>query len=162
MNRTKKKKIFVGIFGAVFLVLLLAAGVKIMFFSGTVEKFRLEDDSYGDGRTVEVSAEEFEALVSEKQSFLLMAHMAYCPAEMPLTDTTELFVKDKKIRIYVISADEFKKSSLVGKIKYLPTMAVFHKGELVDFLDAESDEDLPYYQSVGGLESWVEQHVDLK
>lgn len=159
VNKIKKTGILVGVLATVILGVLVILKVISV---GEKEKFWLEDDLYSGGITQSILAEDFKGLIDEKKSFLVTIHMAYCPANMPLTDTTKMFAQEKGIKIYMINADEFKKTDLTQKIKYLPSMAIFKDGELIDFLDAESNEDLPYYQTVEGLAGWAGKYVYLQ
>lgn len=127
-----------------------------------VEKFNLESELYGGSQLKELSVDEFEKLIEEKKSFVLIAHMDFCPAETPLTSTAEQLVHDDGFTFYGLKSTEFEKSSLSKSVTYLPSAAIYHNGELVKYLDAESDEDIPYYQSAEGLRNWLNNYINLK
>ena len=65
-----------------------------------------------------------------------------------------------------LSVDEFEK--LIEEKKYFVLIAHMDfcpaetPGELVKYLDAESDEDIPYYQSAEGLRNWLNNYINLK
>lgn len=102
-----------------------------------------------------ITAEEFVELVQAKKSFVLVAHMITCPAELPLTTIAkELAVRDN-LKIYELTEEEFKKTELAKEIKYLPTAVVFRQGVMVKYLDAEKDEDVQYYKDIDRLREWL-------
>ena len=127
----------------------------------TIEKFELDNELFEKSELVEITAKEYAELIAAKKSFLVMVHMAICPAEMPLTSTTKQLIRQENFTIYSLLQDEFKETELYNSIKYLPSMAIIKDGELVKFLDAESNEDLPHYKTPESLKSWVETYVEL-
>ena len=114
----------------------------------------------GDG-VVEISAEEFSALVNEKKSFLLFGHTLSCPMGMPLTALTKELAEKYKISIVSLDRENFEKAGLSSRIKFLPTMVVYFEGEEITHLDGEKDEDLSAYKTVEGLENWVKKYVKI-
>ena len=120
-NKSHKKNVIFGIIGGV----LLAAAIAILLVvlgstkPNNIEKFELSNDLYGNGQLLDITAEDFNQFVSEKKSFLVMAHLAVCPAEMPLTDTSKHLAKQENLTIYSIDNDEFKKIKLFHKFYHL-------------------------------------------
>ena len=47
-------------------------------------------------------------------------------------------------------------------IKYAPSVALFYKGELSEYLDATNEHHIPYYETTSGFTSWIETYVDIK
>lgn len=125
-----------------------------------VEKFELSEEMYDDGELVEITARDFNELVAEKKSFVVVLHMVICPAEFPVTNSAKELAHSEGMVIYSLVEDEFKQTMLAKTIKYLPSVAIIHEGELAGYLDAEADEDVKYYKTAAGLKEWVEQYVD--
>ena len=125
-----------------------------------VARFSLSEEMYGQGEFREITAEEFARLVAERKSFVVVVHMVICPAEFPVTSIAKQLAHEDDLVIYGLTEEEFKQTELAQKIKYLPSVAIYHAGELVAYLDAESDEDLPYYQTIGGLRQWLRTYID--
>ena len=69
---------------------------------------------------------------------------------------------DDGYTFYGLKGDEFKNSLASETIKYLPSAAVINRGEIVDYLDAESDEDIPYYQGADSLREWLQKYINLE
>ena len=127
-----------------------------------IVKFNLEEELYSGSKLVEITAEEYNQLIQEQKSFVLIAHTEVCPAETPLTSTAEALVHDDGYTFYGLKGDEFKNSMASETIKYLPSAAVINRGEIVDYLDAESDEDIPYYQGADSLREWLQKYIKLE
>lgn len=125
-----------------------------------VEKFMLSEEMYARGEVVEITAREFDELVAEKKSFVVVLHMVVCPAEFPITNSAKELAYDEGMVIYSLVEEEFKQTALAQTVKYLPSVAIIREGELVGYLDAESDEDVRYYKTATGLKEWIGQYVE--
>jgi hypothetical protein len=55
--------------------------------------------------------------------------------------------------------DEAKESSLHEKVKYTPSVALIHDGEIVDWLDADAKEDEPLYNDPEALQNWIREFI---
>ena len=47
-----------------------------------------------------------------------------------------------------------KETELKEYIKYYPSLVIYYEGEIVDYLDTNSDSDSEYYKSVDGFKKW--------
>lgn len=151
---------FVAILGGVLAVVLCKNSVDNNGATdGVTEKFALPTEMYDRGEVVEITASEFDALVAEQKSFVVILHMVICPAEFPVTNSGKELAHNEELVIYSMVEEEFKQTTLAKTIKYLPSVAILHEGKLVDYLDAEADEDLPYYKTAEGLKMWLERWV---
>lgn len=135
----------------------LGVGVVCWQNARQSERFSLSEGNYGEAATPELTAAEFEELVAEKRSFIVVVHMMLCPAELPLKDVAKRLAQEEKLRIYFLNEHEFEQTKLKDEIKYLPTAVVIRDGKVVKFLDAEADEDVGAYQTVEGLKDWLEK-----
>lgn len=156
------------VWGVVGVVLLCVAGVAVWGFNGRfgmegamVGKFRLEEELYGEGEFLEISGEEYEERAWNGESFLVVARMEVCPAEFPVTDTVRSLAAERGVKFYSLKDEEFRKTSLKEKVKFLPSVVIVKEGEVVDFLDAEDDEDLERYKSTEELLKWLEEVVEI-
>lgn len=157
-------------FWAVILIVVALAGAGLGGFwlmrqddtpdTPVIEKFDLTEETWGQGGFRDITAAEFGDLVAERESFIVVLHMMICPAEFPVTSIAKQLAHDEGVVIYSLTEEEFRKTELAEEIKYLPSVAVYHGGELVAYLDAEADVDLPYYQTVSGLKEWLGKYVN--
>lgn len=168
MKRVKKSAWICGVIGVVLLGLALA--LVMLIFGGAlgghdgdevgsgVGVVRMDEDLYGNGGLIELSGEEYDKLVRDEGSFVVVVRMEVCPAGFPVTDTVKALANQKDIKIYSLKDVEYKKTNLVEMVKYLPTVVIVRDGKVVDFLDAEDDGDLGRYRDAGELGEWVEQY----
>lgn len=124
------------------------------------ERFALSEEMYEEAGLVDITAEEYADLVATKKSFVVVMHMVICPAEFPVRDVAKQLANEDGVRIYGLVEEEFKKTTLAQEVKYLPSMAIIREGELVDYLDAEADEDLLVYKTVEELRKWLGRWVE--
>ena len=61
-----------------------------------------------------------------------------------------------------IADEEFKKTSLYEKVKYAPSIIIVKNNEIIDFLDANKDEDLKYYQNSKEFASWLKERLVIE
>ena len=45
------------------------------------------------------------------------------------------------------------------KVKYVPSVAIIKNGTVVDFLDANSDEDTSKFNSAEALQGWLKDYI---
>lgn len=126
------------------------------------EKFALSEEAYvdsGQGEVVKITASEFDRMVAEKKSFIVIAHMVVCPAEFPVMVSAKALARSENMRFYSLVEEEFRQTFLAKTVKYLPTAIIMRNGEIAAWLDAEKDEDVPYYKSAEGLKEWIGRWV---
>lgn len=148
------------IFVVVIILILVVLGVLLLTNrSKKVEKFHLEDEYYNELGLVTVEPDDFEKLLSEKKNFLLFIYNDVCSFKIPCDTIYDKVAKDNKFEILQMNFREFKDTSLYGKVKYAPSVIVIKKGKIVDFLDAESNEDLDRYQDGDKFLDWLSNYI---
>lgn len=93
--------------------------------------------------------------MKNKKSF---AVFIYEPTCITSNDFNEVSNKNQ-ISLYKMSFENMKSTELNNKIKFYPSLAIFNKGKLVDYLDAEANEDKEYYKNIDELENWFFSYV---
>ncbi len=146
----------------VILLVLIIIGI-LLFVNGSkkIEKFYLDDEYYNELGLVTVEKDDFEKLLSEKKNFLLFIYNDVCSFKIPCDTIYDKVAKDNKFEILQMNFREFKDTSLYGKVKYAPSVIVIKDGKIVDFLDAESDEDLDRYQDGDKFLEWLSSYIYL-
>ena len=54
---------------------------------------------------------------------------------------------------------EAKESSIHDYVKFVPSVAIVRKGEVVDYLDADSDDDTSKYNEAQALQDWIKSYI---
>lgn len=155
----KKNKIILIV--AILLVLIIIGILLFVNGSKKIEKFYLDDEYYNELGLVTVEKDDFEKLLSEKKNFLLFIYNDVCSFKIPCDTIYDKVAKDNKFEMLQMNFREFKDTSLYGKVKYAPSVIVIKDGKIVDFLDAESDEDLDRYQDGDKFLEWLSGYIYL-
>ena len=110
------------------------------------------------------SPEELKELEDQKKNFALYVYLPGCASCASFYPIVKEFSETEQMDIYAVdlmllSHDE---NSVSERVSYTPSMFIYENGEVIAFLDPQSDDDLPYYHSLEALTSWFSQYVDIE
>lgn len=151
-----KKVIFV------IIPLLLIGIITFVLMNNKSEKISLEDKYIGIGEFIDVSNSELENIIKDKENFLLYTYNNYCSLPIPCDSIFGSVMKEYGFNILQIKFSDFKETNLYKKVKLAPSVLIFKDGKLIDFLDAESDNDLKKYQDKEEFKKWLNNYIELK
>ena len=141
--------------------------IILLIFTGCTNKknnntstFYLDDKYYNKTDYIKVNSSELDEL--SHSSFLLFTYNNYCTLKIPCENIFSDFMKKYKIGIVSIKFEDFKNTKYYDKVKYAPSILVIKEGKIIDYLDAESDDDLDKYQDVDEFTKWVKKYINLK
>ena len=154
----KKKWLIISI---VALIIVVAAIVVFLIFQNQSKIFSLESKYYNTGEKIEINISELEELISDKESFVVFVSQDMCLASSNFEVVINDFLEEYPITIYEINYSELKESDLGDFLEYYPSFVIYKNGKMVDFLDANADEDTDYYKTKEGFKNWVTQYVNL-
>lgn len=149
-----KKKVLVLLI--LFLLVITSCSKKINQ-NDNIKRYYLEEKYYNKGKFVSVSSNELENI--KQESFLLYIYNNFCNMAIPCENIFEEFMDKYDIDIVSIPFTDFKETSLYNSVRYAPSIIVIEKGKVLDYLDANSDDDLLKYQDVSELEKWLNNYV---
>lgn len=138
------------------IALVAAVGLAVMFWPQT---FALDDKYYGRSGFDDIDIGEMEQLINEEGSFVVFIYQPACSTSDEFEAVLEDFSEQNQVAIQKTAFVEAKKSGLVGELKYYPSFAIYREGRLVDYLDADDDNDLPYYKTVEGFTEWWRRYI---
>lgn len=110
--------------------------------------FYLEEKYYGNSVFDEIDSNDLNDLINDKESFAIFIHQPFCSTSYEFNKILTMFAEENKISFYKISFDEMKKTVMYENIKYYPSFAIYNNGKLIDFLEADSNEDLNRYKDM--------------
>ena len=138
----------------------------VVFFGGyfliqnkVPKRFHLDDDLYGNSEAIDITRADYEKLVSDKKSFIVMVDKPDCYTTANMRKWMSDFPSSTQFKYYRIMWSEAKESSLHNFIKFVPSIAIVHKGEILDYLDADSDEDVDKYDNPNSLRNWINSYI---
>ena len=134
----------------------------VLIFSRGKNKFYLEDKYYNNSGLTDTSVKSLEDLVKNKKSFILFVYNDFCSFSIPCDSVFDETSTSLNIQILQIPYRDFKTSKLSSKLKYAPSIMIFEKGKVVDYLDAESDDDYDLYQDVTKFKIWLSNYIYIE
>lgn len=147
-------------------LILITALCLAMFFGGyfilramTPKKFRLTEELYGASEAIDIDKNDYEKLLEDKKSFVVMIDKPDCYTTANMREYMASFPEDMQFKYYRIMWSQARESSLHEKVKYVPSVAIIQNGAVVDFLDANSDEDVSKFNSAETLQSWLKEYI---
>ena len=78
---------------------------------------------------------------------------------IPCENIFQEFMTKYKIDFLSISFEEFKTTKFYQTIKYAPSVLVVEQGNIVAYLNANSDDDLEKYQDTNKFEEWLNNYI---
>ena len=124
------------------------------------DTFYLESECYSNSGIIEIDNNKFNELVQNKKSFVVFIYDPICITSNNFSEILTEFSSDNQIKFYKMSFENMKSTELNNKIKFYPSLVLINKGKLVDYLDAESDEDKEYYKNIDAFEKWFYSYVN--
>lgn len=144
----------------IFLIIFLSLSL-VGCSSNEVESFFLEEKYYNNPTITEIDIKEFNELVDSGESFAVFIYQKLCPTSLNFENVLNEFLDEYQISFYKLSFSDMEDTSLARYIDYYPSFAIYHEGEFVDALDANSDDDTDYYKSIDGFLEWFTKYVKL-
>ncbi len=158
----KKRIIKIGILVLILVILVIVIIERNLVFKTKNVVFYLEEKYYGESVFNEIKSKEFKSLVDKDESFAIFIHHSFCSTSYEFNKVLAKYAEKNKISFYKMSFEEMKKTSMYKKIKYYPSFAIFKDGKMIDFLDAESDEDLKRYKEEDEFHKWFSKYIKFK
>lgn len=158
------KRRWIKIVVPVLIILIVITGIIVIIKRNVIEKtknvmFYLESKYYGTGIFNEIKSDELTDLIESEESFAIFIHQPMCSASYEFNKILVQFAEENKISFYKITFDEMKQTKMYDDVKYYPSFAIYNEGELIDFLDAESDEDLNRYKYKDEFGKWFNGYI---
>ncbi len=139
----------------ILLIVLLATSC-----SNSNSLFYLTDKYYHEGNYISFQGKSLDNLDSE--SYLLYTYNNYCNLPIHCEDIFKNVMAKYKIDVVSLPFEEFRKTKFYNDVKYAPSVLIINKGEVVAFLDANSDDDLIKYQDNSAFEMWLSKYIYLE
>lgn len=143
-------------------LLLFISIITLIIKNTPNQQFYLEDKYYGKSDFTEIETEDLQKLIDNKESFALFIYQPACVTSANFEEVLKAFSNITNITIYKIAFSDIKDTNLSKYIKYYPSFAIFNKGSMVSYLDANSNDDLKYYKKENDFKKWFTKFVILK
>lgn len=154
-----KKKIIISSSIVLTLVIIL---LVILTNKKSSTTFYLENNYYGANNITEIKIDELNQLIDNKESFTVFVYQSMCVTSSAFESVLYDFLEDEQISIYKIAFSNIKDTEIGKMVKYYPSFIIYNKGKIIDFLEADKDEDVNYYTSKDEFKSWFTRYIKLK
>ena len=127
-----------------------------------IEPFDLPNEFYEESKTTEIELDKLKELIDNKESFIVSVYLPGCSSCAAFKEVLDAFQKEYKLSFYTTQIKYAKETEIGEKIKYAPSFVVFKEGKVYGYLDAESDKDKAYYESVDKFKEWITKFINIK
>lgn len=124
-------------------------------------KIKLDDKYYKRSEFIDIDYLDVDDLIKSKENFVVFIYQPMCTMSSEFEKLLDEYMDIRKISIYKMSFTDMKKTSLKDTVKFYPSFIIFKDGEVVDFLDADSDEDTNKYKILKAFKEWFEGYVEI-
>ncbi len=140
-------------------VVALGSVLVIRVLHANPAPITLESDFYAKQEVIDINQTEYEQLLAEQKSFVLMVDNPGCITTAKMREMIASFSEDMRFTYYRIMWPEARESSLHNYVKYFPSIVIVDKGKVVAYLQADSSEDAKYYNNATDLQDWLKKHI---
>ena len=83
-----------------------------------------------------------------------------CVCSTKFNSIIKEFAERNNIVIHTLDS-ELVSQTEIDDIKYFPTIVVFKKGKIVDYLKSDRDDNLIYYESSEEFSKWLTSYINI-
>lgn len=124
--------------------------------------FYLDDEYYNLADYVSVSSDELNDMIKDKKSFALFVYQDLCVNSYNFETMLNEFSNENHINFVKIKFNEIEDTILASKIKYYPSLVIFKKGKIIDYLDANENSDTNKFKNKDDFTTWFKKYVKFK
>ena len=140
------------------IIVLILVSILLVGCNG---KIKLEDKYYKRSEFIDVDHSKVNDLIKSKESFVVFIYQPMCTMSSEFEELLDEYMDIRKISIYKMSFSDMKKTSLKDTVRFYPSFIIFKDGEVVDFLDADSNEDTNRYKILKAFKEWIESYIEV-
>lgn len=157
----KKKYVIITIVFVLIVILIYLIKTNFLYKTSNF-MFYIEEKYYGKDEFNEINEKQLSSLIQNKESFVIFMHQPMCSKSYEFNKILVEFQKEEKISFYKIKFEKINKIKQLNKIKYYPSFAIINNGTLIDFLDAQSNEDINKYKNKEEFSNWFYSYITKK
>ena len=157
-KKTRNKTIIFSIIG---LVVCVGAAALVFLLTQGGGRVRLDEEYYGKSEILDLNKDGYEELIAQKKSFVVMTDETTCVTSKRMRERMLEMPENLHFSYYLLPWRDALASSLHDKVKFMPSIAIIKQGEVIAFLDAESDADKDAYNEPEALQAWLEQYIEF-
>ena len=149
--------LLLAVMGSILFVIAVSGGFDGVGRAVLDAEYLCGDDC--DGEYMDLKPSEYEKLVADKKSFVVLVDQGGCKTADKLKEFMSEYAARKGFKVYRMMFEDVKKTSLHDFVKYYPSVAVVSNGKVIGYLKADSDEDSDAYNHYDAFESWIQKYL---
>lgn len=122
------------------------------------KKATLSSEYINNSGIKEISKEDYQKLVEDKKSLILLSHLPDCQAK--IMQYTKDYAAEYNIVINDINWSTFREIAKDSEVKYAPTVIIVSEGRIVAHLRSDSDADTAKYNDYNEFKNWLNSLVE--
>lgn len=142
----------------------LAILFAVVFITGcgTKTPIKLDDKFYNSTEYIQLTGAELNDMQDSDSSYLIYLHNDNCTLVIPFKEILDKYVDKYHISFYNMRFEEFKDTYMHDEVKYAPSVIIVSKGKVIDYLNADKDEDYERYQDVDKFAEWLNSYIEVE
>ncbi len=140
---------------------VLFVGAAAGWFSSTrvVLDTEYECSEKCDSAVIDIGIPEYDKLVSEEKSFVLLVDQTGCKTAERLRGFMKDYFDGTDVKYYRLMFSDLKESSLYNYVKYYPSVVLVSDGKPVAWLRADENADADKYNNYDSFKSWLQGYL---
>lgn len=139
-------------------VVLLIIAIFLFCGCSNGKVFYLTEKYYNNGDYILVEASD----IKDNESFIIYTYNNFCILPVHCENIFKTVMEKYQIDVLSIPFEDFKNTSFYEKVKYAPSILIVKNGNIVSYLDANSNSDLEKYQDPEKFEEWLKKYIYLE
>lgn len=134
----------------------------IVLITGCKDKiFSLEEKYYTEASLIEIDNQKLQQLINDKESFAVFVYQPLCENSTFFENIINDFISSHNMSFYKIAFSSIKDTSLGKTIKYYPSFIIYEDGEIIDYLEADNNEDTIRYKDKNEFKNWLSSYIKI-
>ena len=138
-------------------VLIFLSLILLLGCTKKIDKFYLDDKYYGKSEFIKIDSNNI-----PEGNYVIYTYNSFCAFPIHCETIFKEFMDKNNVSFYSMPFEELKKTKFHDKVIYGPSILIIKDNELIAYLDAESDDDIPKYQDVEAFTNWITTYIYIK
>ena len=122
-------------------------------------KVVVSSEYLGESGLEDITVEEYDEMVKEKKSFILLIDQNGCITAERLRAYVIDFAKENEMKVFRMFFYDMKKTNLNNTIKYYPSVVIIDNGKLRGYMRADANEDADAYNDYEDFKTWMKKYL---
>ena len=117
----------------------------------------LDLEYQGTSESYVIDAETYEQMVSEQKSFILIAYLPTCTAD--IIKYMQDYSMQHNIAYFYLNWSNLRETSLKDVVDFSPSVILVSNGQPIAHLRADSNDDIEKYNNQDAFNAWLDSYI---